>query len=262
MKVVLFCGGLGTRLRNYSEIIPKPMVPIGYRPILWHIMKYYAHYGHKDFILALGYKADVIKEYFTNYNETTSNDFIYSKGGKNIELLSSDIDDWKITFVDTGENSNIGMRLMKVKEFVQNEDYFLANYADGVTDMHLPTMIDNFTSQKDLIASFMTYRPKSSFHTVESNKRGLVTKIQPMSYSKLWLNTGFFIFKPEFLNYMNYGDEIVEEPFQKLILEKKLSTHMYDGFWQPMDTFKDKMLFDKLQEKGDTPWKVWEKTEK
>src|SRR4030043_626884 len=137
MKVVLFCGGLGMRLREYSEQIPKPMVPVGYRPILWNIMKYYAYFGHKDFILCLGHKADMIKNYFIDYDETISNDFVYTKGGKNIKLLNSDIDEWKITFVDTGVNSNIGMRLMKIKDHLKNEKMFLANYSDGLTDMHL-----------------------------------------------------------------------------------------------------------------------------
>ena len=127
MKVVLFCGGLGTRMREYSETIPKPMVQIGYRPIIWHVMKYYAHYGHKDFVLCLGYKADVIKNYFRNYDECISNDFVLSGGGKNLELLHSDIDDWRITFVDTGLNSNIGMRLKAVEKHVQDEEVFLAH---------------------------------------------------------------------------------------------------------------------------------------
>ena len=128
MKVVLFCGGLGMRLREYSDQIPKPMVPIGYRPIIWNIMKYYASYGHKDFILCLGHKADMIKNYFVNYDETISNDFVFTKGGKEIELLNTDIDDWRITFVDTGINSNIGMRLMAVKDHLKGEEMFLANY--------------------------------------------------------------------------------------------------------------------------------------
>ncbi len=138
MKVVLFCGGLGMRLRDYSESIPKPMVPVGYRPILWHVMRYYAHFGHKDFILCLGYRADVIKRYFLEYDETISNDFVISEGGKKVDLLASDIQDWKITFVDTGLNSNIGMRLKAVQPFLDGEEMFLANYSDGVSDLPLP----------------------------------------------------------------------------------------------------------------------------
>src|ERR1700746_1048239 len=153
MKVVLFCGGLGTRMREYSESIPKPMVPVGYRPILWHVMKYYAYYGHKDFILALGYKADAIKHYFRTYDESVSNDFVLYEGGKRIELLTSDIDDWKITFVDTGLRSNIGMRLKAVEKHLAGEEIFLANYTDGVSDVNLPEMIRAFR-ESGAVASF------------------------------------------------------------------------------------------------------------
>ena len=137
MKVVLFCGGLGMRLRDYSETIPKPMVNIGYRPILWHVMKYYAHYGHKDFILCLGHRADAVKNYFLNYNECASNDFVLSGGGKNLELLNSDIHDWRITFADTGIHSNIGQRLRAVEMHLEGEEEFLANYCDGLTDLRI-----------------------------------------------------------------------------------------------------------------------------
>ena len=135
MKVVLFCGGLGTRLGELTEDVPKPLVKIGYRPILWHLMKYYAHYGHKDFILCLGYKADKIKDYFLNYNEYISNDFTMSNGGKDIQLQKSDIADWKITFVDTGLRSNIGQRLKAVEKYLAGEEMFLANYSDGLTNL-------------------------------------------------------------------------------------------------------------------------------
>lgn len=248
-------------MRDYSETIPKPMVRIGYRPILWNLMKYYAHYGHKDFILALGYKADKIKDYFIKYDETISNDFVFTGGGKKIELLSSDIDDWRITFVDTGVNSNVGMRLFRLREYLQDEEMFLANYADGLTDMYLPKMIDHFKSQPDKIASFMTYKPTGSFHTVAADESGGVTSILPISKTRLWLNAGFFLLKPHIFDYMEYGDELVEEPFQRLIEEKKLTTYHHQGFWQQMDTFKDKMLYDDLESSGNTPWRVWLKPE-
>ena len=137
MKVVLFCGGFGMRLREFSESIPKPMVNIGYRPILWHVMKYYAHYGHKDFILCLGWQANVIKEYFLNYDECMSNDFVLASGGGSINLLNTDIHDWNITFVDTGTSSNIGQRLVAVKDYLQDDETFFANYSDGLTDMQV-----------------------------------------------------------------------------------------------------------------------------
>ncbi|MCB0598613.1 MAG: glucose-1-phosphate cytidylyltransferase [Lewinellaceae bacterium] len=257
MKVVLFCGGQGTRLRDYSEAIPKPMVHIGYRPILWNIMKYYAHFGHKDFILALGYKADTIKDYFVNYDETISNDFVFSRGGKTIELLSSDIEDWRITFVDTGIQSNIGMRLMRVREHLEGEELFLANYADGLSDLDLPEMIARFRAQPDKVGSFMTYQPASSFHIVRTTEEGLVAGIAPIAESGLWINTGYFLFRQEIFDYINYGEELVVEPFQRLIREQKLTTYKHQGFWQAMDTFKDKMLLDDMQATGNTPWEVW-----
>src|SRR5699024_971401 len=142
MKVVLFCGGLGMRIRDYSEKVPKPMIKLGYRPLLWNVMKYYAHFGHKDFILCLGYKGDYIKRYFVEYKEYTSNNFVLNNGGSEVELLDSDLDDWNITFVDTGMASNIGQRLMKVRPYLEGEATFLSNYSDGVTDLPLNMMID------------------------------------------------------------------------------------------------------------------------
>ncbi len=261
MKVVLFCGGQGTRLRDYSETIPKPMVNVGYRPILWNIMKYYAHFGHKDFILCLGYKGDKIKDYFINYNETISNDFVMTKGGQNIKLMGSDIHDWNITFVDTGKTSNIGMRLLRVKEYLKGEELFLANYADGLTNMHLTSMIQEFKNQPDKVASFMTYKPNQSFHTVTAGDNGLVTSILPIAETKMWLNAGYFVFRQEIFENIVYGEELVVEPFQRLIKKQQLMTFHHRGFWQQMDTFKDKMKLDDMENSGDTPWMVWEKNE-
>ncbi|MBK8505604.1 MAG: glucose-1-phosphate cytidylyltransferase [Saprospiraceae bacterium] len=259
MKVVLFCGGQGTRLREYSETVPKPMVNIGYRPILWNVMRFYAHFGIKDFILALGYKGDAIKDYFVNYDETISNDFVYSRGGKEIELLTSDIDDWRITFVDTGMHSNVGMRLMQVREHLEGEEMFFANYADGLADLDLCSMIQCFANKPEMVASFMTYRPTATFHVVQTQQDGMVTSISPISSSNLLYNTGYFILRPEIFDYIEYGEELVEQPFQKLISENRLLSYRHRGFWQAMDTFKDKMLLDELQAKGDTPWEVWKK---
>ena len=262
MKVVLFCGGQGTRLRDYSETIPKPMVNIGYRPILWNVMKYYAHFGHKDFILCLGYKADKIKDYFINYDETISNNFVYTLGGNRIELLNSDIDDWKITFVDTGVESNIGMRLMRVREYLKGEEMFLANYSDGLTDMHLPDMVADFKTKPDMLASFMCYQPNESFHVVQAEESGLVNSIHPISNTSMHINTGYFILKQEIFDHMEYGDELVMQPFQRLIASQKLTTFKYTGFWRAMDTFKDKMYLDKLHKSGNRPWAVWEESQK
>lgn len=256
MKVVLFCGGQGMRLREYSENTPKPMVPLGYRPMIWHIMRYYAHFGHKDFILCLGYKADTVKQYFMNYNECLSNDFVYSKGGRQVELLNSDIDDWNITFVDTGLHSNIGQRLRAVQPFLEGEDMFLANYADGLTDLDLNQMVDDFSASQ-AVGSFMAYQPSQSFHVVSLAPDDRVEFISPIAQSGLWINAGYFVLRPEIFRYLGAGEELVVEPFQRLIAEGRLRAHRHEGFWTAMDTFKDKQTLDELCARGHAPWEVW-----
>ena len=256
MKVVLFCGGLGTRLRDYSEAIPKPLVPVGYRPILWHVMRYYAHFGHKDFILCLGYKADSIKKYFLNYEETISNDFVMTDGGRNVELLASDIQDWKITFVDTGINANIGMRLKAVQSYLEGEDMFLANYSDGVSDLPLPAMIESFRGQ-DAVACFAGVAPTQSFHLVTVEDGGLVKNIQHVKDVGMRVNGGFFVFRKAIFDWIKPGEELVEEPFKRLAAASKLIAYPYDGFWACMDTFKDKQRLEDLYSHGQVPWEVW-----
>lgn len=256
MKVVLFCGGLGMRLRDYSETIPKPMVLVGYRPMLWHVMRYYAHFGHKDFILCLGYKADSIKKYFLEYDETVSNDFVISEGGKKIQLLASDIHDWKITFVDTGLNSNVGTRLTAVQPFLQGEEVFLANYSDGVSDLPLPAMIDYF-QRRDAVACFVGVAPTQTFHLVKVENGGKVTSIRHVKDIGMRINGGFFVFRQEIFNWIRAGEELVHEPFQRLAAAGKLLTYPYDGFWACLDTFKDKQLLEDLYSQGRVPWEVW-----
>jgi glucose-1-phosphate cytidylyltransferase len=256
MKVVLFCGGLGTRMREYSETIPKPMVPIGYRPIIWHVMKYYAHYGHRDFILCLGYKADVIKNYFLNYDECVSNDFVLSGGGKTLELLNRDIDDWRITFVDTGLNSNIGMRLKAVEKHLQDEEVFLANYTDGLSDVDLDDVVKKFTKSKSL-ACFVSVQPKASFHMVRVDEEGIVKSIEHIAKSGARINGGFFVLRREIFQYLNDGEELVEEPFRRLITSGQLLSYKHDGFWACMDTFKEMQQLEDLYSRGNAPWTVW-----
>lgn len=258
MKVVLFCGGLGTRLREHSESLPKPMVTIGYRPILWHVMKYYAHYGHKDFILCLGYKADIIKNYFLNYSEAISNDFVLSKGGKTLQLLSSDIHDWRITFVDTGMNSNIGQRLKMVENYLDGEEVFLANYTDGLTDIPLPEVIDQF-QKEGKTASFVSVKPTYSFHVVALKEDGKVEAIQHITRSGIFINGGYFVFRKDIFRYIQNGEELVNEPFHRLIEKGELISYRHNGFWAAMDTFKDKQILDDLYAQGEAPWEVWKK---
>ena len=257
MKVVLFCGGLGLRIRD-AEDTPKPMVHIGYRPILWHVMKYYAHFGHKDFILCLGYRGDVIKNYFLNYNECASNDFVLSSGGKSLELMNSDIQDWRITFADTGVNSNIGQRLKAVQKYVEGEEVFLANYSDGLTDMDLPKQLEHFR-ERGKTASFLCVRPNLSYHSVslQEGNGNLVTDIHAIDNGSIRINGGFFIFKKQVFDHMREKEELVLEPFQRLIEKRELIGYRYDGFWASMDTFKDKQHLEHLCSDGIAPWEVW-----
>jgi glucose-1-phosphate cytidylyltransferase len=256
MKVVLFCGGLGMRLREYSESIPKPMVPVGYRPILWHVMRYYAHFGHKEFILCLGYKADAIKQYFLHYDETISNDFVLTEGGRKVDLLRSDIQDWKITFVDTGLNSNIGVRLKSVEPFLAEDEMFLANYSDGLSDVPLPAMID-FTRERQAVACFVGIAPTQTFHLVQCEDGGRVRSIRHVKDVGMRVNGGFFVFRREVFDWIKPGEELVEEPFKRLAEAGKLFAYPHDGFWVCMDTFKDRQLLEDLYTKGSVPWEVW-----
>ncbi len=256
MKVVLFCGGKGIRLRRGGSSLPKPLVRIGTRPILWHVMKYYAHYGHTDFILCLGYKAELIKRFFLKYDECVSNDFTLSEGGERLEMFRKDIHDWRITFINTGLNASIGQRLHAVRDLLAGETEFLANYADGLTDLHLPTMIDDMR-KTDATAGFLSVRPMQSFHVVRADPDGVVRSIDPMSQADIWINGGFFYFKQAIFDHLNAGEELVEAPFARLIARQRLQAYKYEGFWASMDTFKDKQLLETMHSEGHAPWKVW-----
>ncbi|MFO7299281.1 MAG: sugar phosphate nucleotidyltransferase [Actinomycetes bacterium] len=252
MKVVLFCGGLGMRLREYSDQVPKPMVPLGDRPILWHVMKYYAHYGHKEFILALGYRGQAIKEFFLNYQEEVLNDFRI-RGGER-ELYASDIHDWDITFADTGLHSRQGERLRRVRKYLGDDDIFLANYADGLADLDLPKFIENF-EKSDAVASLMAVRSWHSYHRLDLDGDRLVD-MEPICDSDVWFNGGFFAFRKEFLDLIQPGDDVIE-PLQLAAKEGKVLVQKHEGFFAAMDTFKDKVELDARYERGDTPWVVW-----
>jgi len=256
MKVVLFCGGLGMRLRDYADHIPKPMAVIGYRPILWHVMKYFAHFGHREFILCLGYRGDVIKQYFLDYNECLSNDFVFSDGGRTVRLVNSDIDDWQITFAETGLRSSIGERLLAVEKYLADEELFLANYSDGLTDMDFDQYLD-YARRQDKVATFVSVKPNLSYHITRTDNTGLVTGIDEVARCGIRINAGFFVLKRTIFSYLHPGEELVIEPFQRLIRAKQLAAYEHDGFFAAMDTFKDKRLLDDLHEGGHPPWEVW-----
>lgn len=239
MKVVLFCGGLGTRLRDYSESVPKPMVLIGGRPILWHLMKYYAHFGHREFILCLGYMGDVIKGYFPAADARPSHD-----------------EDWTITFADTGVHSTVGQRLKAVQRYLRDEKVFLANYADGLSDLCLPDYLDHFR-RHGRIASLLCVRPSQSFHVVSASEAGLVDDIRPAGKSGVWISGGFFVFRREIFEYLGEGEDLVDQPFQRLVACGQLVAYHYQGFWQSMDTQRDRQVLEDLHASGRPPWEVW-----
>jgi glucose-1-phosphate cytidylyltransferase len=253
MKVVIFCGGFGVRMGEATQRIPKPMIPVGGRPILWHIMRYYASWGHSEFILCLGYRSEVVKEYFLSYNEALSNDFILTGGGREVTLLNSDMDDWTITFVDTGINSSIGDRLRLVRPFVDGDEVFLATYGDGLTDLPLEDMIERFAASGKT-ASFIAVRPNTKTHVVEFTEDGIVTRIDDIEDANVLINGGFFAFRRSIFDAIHPGEELVDAPFKRLIAARELTAHRYDGFWAPMDTLKDKQHLDMLWDSGAAPW--------
>jgi glucose-1-phosphate cytidylyltransferase len=257
MKVVLFCGGLGTRIREYSENVPKPMIPVGNQPILWHVMHYYSQYGHSDFVLSLGYKANIIKDFFLNYRPQAFSDCVVSSFGSKIELLGGRQEDWRVTMIDTGIWRNIGQRLWAVRDHVKGEKMFLANYSDGLTDVDLDDMISKF-SASDKLACFLAVRPPLTYHLAEIDNSGRVLDFKSSNTAEIWINGGYFIFRPEIFDYMREGEELVLEPFQRLIQEDKLMAYKHEGFWRSMDTLKDRQILEDLVEHGKMPWRTVE----
>ncbi len=255
MKVVLFCGGLGTRIREYSETIPKPMIPIGNQPMLWHIMQYYAQYGHRDFVLCLGYKANTIKDFFLSNKPHSFADCVVSKGGAEVEVIGEQQEDWRVALIDTGVWRNIGERLWAVRSHVENEEMFLANYSDGLTDAPLPDVIEYF-KQSGKAACFVAVHLPLSFHLADVDPDGRVRDLRTSHQADIWMNGGYFIFRPKIFDYMKEGEELVLEPFQRLIEADELVAYRYQGFWRAMDTLKDKQVLEDLVESGKIPWRL------
>jgi glucose-1-phosphate cytidylyltransferase len=256
MKVVLFCGGYGLRMRNGTDSAPKPMMHIGDRPVLWHIMRYYAHFGHTDFIFCLGYGSESVKDYFLRYDETRSNDFVMSKGGQRIELLQSDISDWRISFIDTGIDTAIGERLRRVRHLLEDDEVFLANYGDVLTDAPMDTIIGDFL-RTDAVASLLAVPPQESFHVVGVNENDEIDDITRVGSLPLWINGGYFVLRQSIFDVLNEGEDLVEDAFCRLSEQRKLRAVRYNGFWAPMDTLKERSQLEELNRKGNAPWKLW-----
>jgi glucose-1-phosphate cytidylyltransferase len=259
MKVVLFCGGLGMRMRDGVSNAPKPMAMIGERPLLWHVMRYYAHFGHKDFILCLGYGGSVVKDYFLNYDETRSNDFVLENGARDINLFSTDISDWRISFVDTGLHSSIGERLRRVRQFVQDEEMFLANYADVLTDAPLSDMIEQFRAS-DAVASLLAAPMQSSHHVVDVADDGRITRILPVRELRQWENGGYFVLRPGIFDVLGVGEELVDDALGRLVSASGsgVLAYPYKGFWTAADTVKDRALLEEMYHRARCPWMLWD----
>jgi glucose-1-phosphate cytidylyltransferase len=230
------------------------MIPVGNNPILWHVMQYYSQYGHQDFILCLGYKANVVKHYFLNYKISESSDCVISEFGSKVEIIGERPPDWHVTLVDTGIWRNIGERLFAVKHFVNNEEFFLANYSDGLSDAPLADMIARFKASGK-IGCFLAVHPPVSFHLAEFDEQGTVNRVRSSHQSDVWINGGYFIFRREIFDYIQPGEELVLEPFNRLIKAGKLMAYKYEGFWRAMDTLRDRQVLEEMVERGETPWR-------
>ena len=257
MKVVILCGGLGTRLREETEFRPKPMVPVGGRPMLWHIMKYYAHFGHKDFILCLGYKGEVIKDYFRNYHWNTSD--VTLKLGRSPEIRyhnRHDEEDWNVTLLDTGQTTQTGGRLRRALSHVPDET-FLMTYGDGVTDSDLNASI-RFHEKHGRLATLTAVRPSGRFGELALNGHTITGFREKPEQESSFINGGFFILNRRIADYLD-GDDCVFErkPLERLASEGNLHAYQHPGFWQCMDTYREQQMLDQLFSSGKAPWKVW-----
>lgn len=260
MKVVILCGGLGTRLREETEFRPKPMVEIGSKPVLWHIMKIYAYFGFKDFILCLGYKGEMIKEYFLNY-EALNNDFTIQLGQPSkIHFHSNHSEqEWNVTLADTGETSMTGARIKRIEKYINNEDEFIVTYGDGVADIDINKLLE-FHHSHGKIGTLIGVQPFSRFGELLMNGNVVLEFSEKPQSSERYINGGFFIFNRQFFNYLSEDDNCIleKEPLERLSKAGELMVYHHNGFWHCMDTYRDYKFLQELWEKGKAYWKVWE----
>ncbi len=254
--VVIWCGGTGTRLKEETEYKPKPMVKIGDMPILWHIMKIYSHFGYNHFVLCLGYKGELIKDFFLNY-EWMANDFTINLKNRreSVNHYTHNMEDWNITFADTGQETLTGERLKKVEKHLGNSDHFLATYGDGVADININALVD-FHRKAGKIATLTGVRAVSKYGVVSSGDDNLISSFRQKPELSGFINGGFFVFNKQVLDYVNNG-EIVERAFERLSALKQLAMYRHEGFWHCMDNFKDYEDLNKLWNSGERHWKIW-----
>jgi glucose-1-phosphate cytidylyltransferase len=255
MKVVLFCGGYGMRMRDGASDLPKPMTAVGPRPLLWHVMRYYAHFGHRDFVLCLGYGAHHIKDFFLRYDETASNDFVL-RGG-DVQLLGSDIQDWTITFAHTGLESPIGERLRRVRHLVEGEEMFLANYADVLTDAPLDDMVARFRAS-GAVGGLLAVPPQSAFHCVNLGEGDAVASISTLTEMPLWENGGYLMFRPEVFDHIEENCDLVGDVCAPLAKQGQMMAYRHRGFWMPADTVKERTALEAAYQSGARPWMLWD----
>jgi len=259
MKTIILSGGLGYRLKEETEFKPKPMVNIGHKPILWHIMKIYAHYGFNDFIIALGYKGDYIKEYFLNQKYFMNDFTLFTEtGATKIHRHDHEriLDDFKITFVDTGENTLPGERILRIKAFIPKEDEdFMVTYGDGVADIDIKELM-KFHKQQKTIGTITSVHPTSRFGLLSVDKNNIVTRLNEKPVLEDWINGGFMVFNKKFFNYLK-PNEMEHEGLKRLAKENQLSHYTHNGFWHSMDTYTDVKILNEMW-KSDPKWKVWE----
>ena len=254
MKVIILAGGFGTRLSEYTETIPKPMVTVGGRPILWHIMRSYAHFGHKDFYLALGYKAEVIKEYFLHYRSLNA-DFTVDLSSGMVEPHRAEDTDWRVTLVQTGLESMTGGRVKRLQSFIGNETFMLT-YGDGVADVDLGALLEFHKSHGKMV-TVSAVRPSARFGELEMQDQQVITFQEKPQTGQGWINGGYFIIEPEFFGLIE-GDEMIleREPLEKAASMGELMAYQHDGYWQCMDTKRDRDHLEELWAKDRAPWKV------
>jgi len=256
MKVVILCGGLGTRLREETEFRPKPLVEIGGKPILWHIMKIYSYYGYNEFILCLGYKGYVIKEYFSNYLLHQSDVTIDIKNDK-INVHHNPTEPWQVTLVDTGEDTMTGGRIKRIKKYLHN-DAFMLTYGDGVADVNINRLISFHKSHKKLVTVTST-QPRGKFGNLKTDKKNIVKVFQEKpTDNSVWVNAGFFVMEPGVLDYIDGDNTILEKKtLAELTRKSELVAFKHKGFWKPMDTLRDKIELESLWNSRTPPWKIW-----
>lgn len=260
MKVVILCGGQGTRIRDVADNIPKPMIPVGGYPILWHIMKYYSFSGHNEFILCLGHQGKIIKEFFLNYEENIS-DFTLKLGNKSSLQFHNIIEenDWKITFAETGEKAMTGARIRKIKKYLGDDQTFMLTYGDGLCDVDIEKLI-SFHKTHGRALTLTGVRPAGRFGEIKCTDEGVISEFneKPQTVEGR-INGGFFVCNINLFDYLEGNDDLVfeKEPMMKLVRDKQLMQFNHDGFWQPMDTYREYVLLNSLYEKNDAPWKKW-----